>query len=150
MDLFSSVPYIENDKLSDFAAAAARLLPVSGERSGRFALRELRRRARELRLCHEAVRKRCAGQPTTPAACEWLLDNWYLVQQELLAVRESYAGARRLRQTGGELLIGALCRSLLHAGHGSVTPERCRLYLGGFQSVTPLRRRELLLFPAAL
>ena len=150
MDLFSSVPYIENDKLPEYAAAAARLLPISGERSGRFALRALTRRARELRLCHEAVQKRCAGQPTPPAACEWLLDNWYLVQRELLAVRESYAGARRLRQTGEELLIGALCRSLLHAGHGAVTPERCRLYLGGFQSVTPLRRRELLLFPAAL
>ena len=150
MDQLYSAPYIENEKLYDFAASAARLLPPGAESSGRPALSALRRDGQALLRCHDAVQKRYGELSSPPAACAWLLDNWYLVQQERLAVREAFSAARRLRLTGGELLPLALCRSLLHAGHGAVTVERCRLYLAGFQSVTPLRERELRLFPAAL
>ena len=43
-----------------------------------------------------------------------------------------------------------LCRALLTAGNGKLTETRCEIFLKGFQSVTVLQRRELLLFPAAL
>ncbi|MBQ6465553.1 MAG: hypothetical protein IJJ43_04730 [Oscillospiraceae bacterium] len=150
MDPLYSAPYIEENKLSSFGEAAAKLLRPESETSGRRALSALRRDLRALRQCREAVQKRYGEAASPPAACAWLLDNWYLVQQESLAVREAFSGARRLRLTGDELLLLALCRSLLHAGHGEVTAARCRLYLEGFQRVTPLRRRELRLFPAAL
>ncbi len=150
MDLFTSVPYIEDEKLGAYAAAAARLLPPGGESSGRRALPALRRDRQAMRACHEAVQRRYGALSAPPAACAWVLDNWYLAQRESLAVRGAFSDARRLRLTGEELLPLALCRSLLHACHGAVTPERCRIFLKGFQSVTPLRRRELLLFPAAL
>ena len=150
MDQLYSAPFIEEDRLFDFAASAARLLPPGGEGSGRRALPALRRGAQAMRRCHDAVQKRYGALAAPPAACAWLLDNWYLAQQEQSAVREAFCRARRLRLTGRELLPLALCRSLLHAGHGAVTAGRCRIYLAGFQSVTPLRESELRLFPAAL
>lgn len=48
------------------------------------------------------------------------------------------------------LIITELCRTLLQAGHGRLTEQRCRVFLEAFQSVTVLRRGELYLFPAAM
>ena len=48
------------------------------------------------------------------------------------------------------MLIEELCRALVRSGKGRVDAQRCRIFLAGFQSVTVLRRCELLLFPAAL
>ena len=92
MDHLTSAPYIEEEKLFDFAAAAARLLPPGSEVSGRTALRALRRDRQAMRACHAAVQKRYGKLTTPPAACAWLLDNWYLAQQESLAVREAFSG----------------------------------------------------------
>ena len=150
MDRLISAPCVEDEKLAAYGEAAARLLRAGEERSARPACRALRRQLGEIRRCREAVQRRYGALPSPPAACEWLLDNAYLALREGRAAYLALRGSRPLRAADGEPLILALCRSLLHAGHGAVTAERCRIYLEGFQRVTPLRRRELLLFPAAL
>ena len=150
MDNTSSGLYIENDRLSAYAASTARLLRPAGEASGRLGLGELRRALEEIRRTHAAVQRRYADQPSPPQACEWLLDNWYMAQREYLAASAALKSAGQLRRCGEGLVILALCRALLRAGLGSVSEERCRIFLEGFQSVTVLRRAELELFPAAV
>ena len=148
MEQFFPGLMIEDDRLPAFAANTARLAAADGE--GGVSAASLRRSFRRIRRCHEAVRRRYAGMSPAPAACEWLLDNWYLVQRETQAALTGLRRADRQRLCGGEALTLRLCRSLLAAGQGRVDEERCLLFLRGFQTVTPLRRRELLLFPAAM
>ncbi len=142
--------YIENDRLFDYAAASARLLTPVRACSGRRAAARLRRCMEELRRIHEAVDRRYGQLPSPPAACEWLLDNWYMAQREYAAAASALRAAGQLRWCREEPLILRLAGQLLEAGQGAVTEERCRLFLDGFQTVTVLRRGELDLFPAAV
>lgn len=142
--------YIEDERLRDYAASTARLLRPGGESSGRAAALALRQRAREIRRCHDAVRRRYREAVSVPAACEWLLDNWYLARREAIEACDALRMAKRLRLCEEGLLILALCRALLRAGLGEVTEARCRSFLDGFQSVSVLRRAELTLFPCCL
>ena len=150
MDMINSGLYITDDRLYDFAASTARLLRPAGRTGGRSSAQLLRRHLSEIRKTQEAVQRRYGQLPNPPAACEWLLDNWYMVQREYLNAHGALLQARRQRQCDEGLLILALCRALLQAGQGRVTETRCRLFLDGFQSVTVLGRAELSLFPAAI
>ena len=142
--------YIENDRLHDYAASTARLLHPTGESGGKAAAPALAARVREIRRCTAAVRRRYHDSAQVPAACEWLLDNWYLVRREYLFDAEALRTARRLRLCGDGLLILALCRSLLRSGFGSADEERSKLFLDGFQTITVLRRSELALVPRCM
>ena len=142
--------YIEDARLRDYAVSTARLLRPSGEGGGRRAGRALRAALTEIRRSTEAVRRRYASLSDPPAACEWLLDNWYLARREGLEALDALRGARRLRLCGEGLMILELCRALLRSGLGQVTEQRCRIFLDGCQAVTVLRRAELALFPACL
>ena len=142
--------YIEDERLAAFGASTARLLQPLGMTDGRAAARELRQSMAQINRTYEAVRRRYGRDSHVPAACEWLLDNRYLAEREGRAALAALRRERGLRYVNQEPLILALARSLLNAGHGSVSAERCRRYLDGFQSVTVLRQKELRLFPAAL
>ncbi len=150
MERYYSGPYTEDGRLYEFAARAAEGLRPSGLCSGRSAAGQLRGPMEELRRVHGAVQRRCAELSSPPPACEWLLDNWYMVQREYAAAAAAFRAVHRLRRCPEGPLILCLARRLLEAGHGRATEERCRLFLDGFQSVTVLRRAELDLFPAAL
>ena len=142
--------YIETERLRDYAASVARLLRPLGQGGGRAAARALRLHAREIRRCHDAVRRRYRDASNVPAACEWLLDNWYLARREALEAESALRTAKRLRLCEEGLMVLSLCRALLRAGLGEVTEARCREFLDGFQSITVLRRAELALFPVCL
>ena len=150
MDSINLVPYIEDERLYDYAAACARTLRPEGMADGREEAQTLKRCFQECERCHVLLQRRYEGAAHIPAACEWLLDNFYMLQREYPAVRRALRETERQRCTRGRLLISALCRALLQAGHGKITEERCAACLAGFQSVTVLQRRELRLFPAAL
>ena len=79
MDTMNSAIYIENDRLFDYAAAAARLLTPGGERTGRGDAHRMQKRYREIKHCHAEIARRFGSMPSPPAACEWLLDNWYMI-----------------------------------------------------------------------
>lgn len=150
MDSILNAPFVEDEKLAACAASAARLLPPRGEGRGERALPALRRDGGEIRRCCALLRRRSETAAETPAAWEWLLDNAYMARREQLSAAGDFSRARHLRRCEEGLLIVALARALLLASRGRVTEARCRSFLDGFQSVTPLRRAELQLFPAAL
>ncbi len=150
MDSIWNAPYVEDEKLPACAVSTARLLQPAGECGGKRMLPRLRRWGRELRRCCVLLQRRAENSAEPPAAWEWLLDNAYLARREQLSAAGDFAGASHLRRCEEGPLIAALARTLLLAGRGRVTEERARLFLEGFQTVTPLRRAELLLFPAAL
>ena len=150
MDQFFSGLYIEEEKLAAFAANSAKLLEAEGEGSATAAAGELRRHLDAVRRCRDAIASRYAEAESIPSACEWLLDNWYLAQREAAAAYADLRRARRQRRGRQGLLMLSVCRTLLSSGQGWLDAGRCTAFLRGFQTVTPLRRRELLLFPAAM
>ena len=150
MDSMHLIPYIDDERLGDYAVSCAKTLRPDARTDGRAEARSLRRCRRETERCHALLQKRCGDSPSAPAACEWLLDNHYLLQREYPGVLRALASSGRQRACRGGLLILELCRALLQSGNGRLTEERCALFLDGFQSVTVLQRAELLLFPAAL
>ena len=74
--------YIEEERLREYAVSTARLLRPNGQGGGKLAARRLSARVREIRRCTDAVRRRYQNSAQVPAACEWLLDNWYLAKRE--------------------------------------------------------------------
>ena len=150
MDKMDSCPYIEDGRLLDYAASAAMLLRPQDNCAGAEAAALLRRDFLEIRRSHQAVEKRYGKLAGAPAACQWLLDNWYMVQREYPYAASQLKAAKNLRCSPEGIMIMELCRVLVKAGQGQVTEERCAAFLEGFQSVTVLARRELELFPAAL
>ena len=150
MDKMDSCPYIEDGRLLDYAASAAMLLRPQDNCAGAEAAALLRRDFLEIRRSHQAVEKRYGKLAGAPAACQWLLDNWYMVQREYPCAAGQLKEAKMLRCSPEGIMITELCRVLVKAGQGQVTEERCAVFLEGFQSVTVLARRELELFPAAL
>ncbi len=150
MDSMNLIPYIEDDKLAEYAVSCAHTLRPGGTLDGAAAAQSLRRCFQATERCHRLLRRRYEGAARVPAACEWLLDNFYLVQREYPAARRALRDCERQRASRGRLLMTELCRALLQAGNGSVSEERCVIFLRGFQRVTVLQRRELTLFPTAL
>ena len=150
MDSMHLIPYIDDGRLGAYAASCARTLRIEGSGDGRAAARRLQRRMQEAERCHELIRRRYENAAHIPAACEWLLDNRWLLLREAPGVQRALRDCPRQRRCRDGLLVTELCRALLQAGNGSVSAARCAIFLRGFQSVTVLQRRELLLFPAAL
>ena len=150
MDNFNSGLYIPGDGLFDFAAASAKLLRPDGECSGRDEAALLRRSMAAIRRCHSLISRRYGAKSSVPAAFEWIMDNFYIIEREGASASAALRRARRLRAADGGSMIGELCRALVRSGRGEVTEARCLEFLRGFQSVTALRRAELYLFPAAL
>ena len=150
MDPIFSGLYMEEEKLAAFAANSARLTVPDGEGPAAGAANRLRRSLAAVRRCHDAVAARYAEAESVPPACEWLLDNWVSAQREAAAAYADLRRAGRQRRSGKEPLMLPLCRALLSSGQGWLDAGRCAEFLKGFQTVTPLRRRELLLFPAAM
>ena len=146
----NSAIYIELPQLGEYAASAAKLLSPESEGSGRTEARRLQKCCRELRRSHAEIARRYGTVTSPPAACEWLLDNWYMIEREYRGVLPQIEGARRLRLCPDGVLAAALCRNMLMSGRGEVTEERFKAYMEGFQSVTVLRRGELCLIPALL
>lgn len=150
MDIVNSAMYIEDDRLYDYAAGVARQLKPHGECGGSACVKALRRAMADIKTVSAAVKKRYGDMAAPPAACEWLLDNRYMVQRESACAIDALERAKRLRQSSEGTMLLQLCRSLFKAGLGSISESRCRLFLDGFQSITVLRRGELEAFPAAM
>lgn len=150
MDTVNSAVYIEDDRLYDYAASTARQLKPRGEGSASACVRALRRAMADIKAVSAAVKLRYGDMATPPAACEWLLDNRYMVQRESLCAIETLERTKPLRRCGEGTMLLQLCRALFKAGLGSISESRCRIFLDGFQSVTVLRRSELEAFPAAM
>ena len=136
--------YIPLERLSAFAANAARCSFPRGRTGGAGERRAVARALARLR------REREAAKAGGGAAAEWLLDNAYLIEREGLAAAEGFRSAPRLRAVRGGALVAYAAAELVRAGRGEVTAERLEAFLAGFQSVLPLERAELTRFADAV
>ena len=142
--------YTETERLYELGAQTARLFRPSGEVISKRIRSELDEAMKGVATAHDTVRRRFGRAASVPAACEWLLDNRYVAVREERCVKRAFSGKEKLRSCDDGAMLLLLCRRLVSAGAGKVTPERCAEFLRGFQSVTVLTGQELRLFPDAL
>ena len=149
---------------ADHLAARARAVARSQRLvTGRAPLRPARllaRLAETRRILADAqerlVAAGLAGVDAGPAA-EWLLDNYYVVQEHLQEVRASLPGGyyRELPELANGPMTGyprvyEMAISLISHTEARVDLENVDLYVESFQSVTPLSLGELWAMPAML
>lgn len=142
--------YIELENLSSFAESAARLSPPLGTVSARSAVKELRQSFHTVRHIHDEVQQRYTDCVHPPEGCEWLLDNFYIIQREYKSTLRDLSGITAFRSCENGILALECCKTLIRTGHCHVDEQRCTAFLSGWQRVTVLERRELDLFPALL
>ncbi len=141
--------FIEDERLAAYGENAARSIRADGLTSGKAAAKSIQEDLRRLRAAHHALAQKSKEEPVDPAQ-EWLLDNWYLAVREGQDAADAFRHGKRLHTAGKDLRIFSLATTLLRAGAGQVSQERCALFLDGFQQVSPLSREELGLFVPAL
>ena len=131
--------YIEDARLTAYAENAARSVRVDGLISGKGTAKTVHEDLRRLRSAHSALAQKARDNPVNQAQ-EWLLDNWYLAVREGQDACDAFRHSKRLHTAGKDTRIFTLATTLLRAGVGEVTMERCELFLDGFQQVSPLSR----------
>lgn len=112
---------------------------------------------RVLVIAHDAVSATATpGQRILPAEA-WLLDNFYLIEQQIaLARRHLPRGySRRLPKLAGEPLAGfprvyGIALELISHQDGRVDRDNAAAFLAAYQSVEPLNLGELWAFPIML
>ena len=70
MDSINLVPYIEDERLFDYAAACARTLRPEGTDDGHGEAQTLKRCYQSCEQCHALLQRRYEGAAKIPAACE--------------------------------------------------------------------------------
>ena len=70
MDNIDSCLYIEEERLHNYAASAAKLLLPQDNCPGTEAAALLRRSFGEIRRCHQAVERRYGSLAAPPSACQ--------------------------------------------------------------------------------
>lgn len=141
--------YIETEQLASYGENAARAFRAAGFSSGKAAAKSIQEDLKQLKKAHTALAAKAETGPVNQTE-EWLLDNWYLAVREGQEAFQAFHYAKRLCCAGGTLRISHLGTTLLRAGEGGIDEERCRLFLEGYQRVSPLSRGELGLFIPAL
>ena len=120
MDSMKLVPYIEEQALFDYAASCAKAMSGKAQGFGKHDAAALRRALRQTEKCHSLLSRRYGDAAHVPAACEWLLDNRYMIQREYPDTYAQLKNAPRQRLSRGGLLICELCRALLQCSSGKI------------------------------
>jgi len=145
------------EQLRDHARELARWQKVD-PRGGRNTLLErLDENKCELREVHDLVARAAAeGRHIAPAA-EWLIDNFYLIEQQIRIARlhlPSPYGRQlpRLTNKGSEGIprVYDMALELISHVDGHVDAESAASFVGAYQSVAPLKLGELWAFPIML
>ena len=109
--------------------------------AGRVRTAALRRRGAQTLAQLRHQRTRLAGAES--GAAQWLLDNWYLAERETRDALQALRRTPPLRAAGSVSLPEQCCERYLAACGGAVSLTGLETYLAGFQTVLPLRSREL-------
>ena len=141
--------YIETDRLASYGENAARAFHGEVFGTGKAAAKSIQEDLAHLKKAHTALVRRGDTSPVTQTE-EWLLDNWYLAVREGQDALQAFRYTKRLHCAGDTPRIAHLGTTLLRSGEGAIDEERCRLFLEGYQRVSPLSRTELGLFVPAL
>ena len=142
--------YIENDRLFKLAESTARLYKQSGTVSGKQPASIINEAVKLINRSYASAEAQFGNSPKVPGEYEWLLDNRYLAVREARIASNAFLREKSLRSSDDGVIILKAAEALVNAGLGKIDSERITLFLEGFQSVSPLPRAELYLFPAAL
>ena len=138
------------EQLELHAKALAATHGLGHRRGGDRLLRRLADSERVIARCHDLMsRAHAAGRRLTPAA-EWLLDNHYLIEEQVYLARKHFPRgySRQLpRLAGGELaglprVYDLILEFIAHVD-GRVDDEALARYMAAYQSVTHLTLGEL-------
>lgn len=144
-ELFSS------ERLEQHAASLAVAQQVTQQRSARHSLNErLKDNESALLAAYRTIGAAVGeGRPITPAA-EWLLDNYYLVEEQVREIREDLPPGfyRQLPKLADGPLAGyprvfGLAWALIAHSDSRFDPDSLRLFVRAYQRVQPLTIGEL-------
>ena len=145
------------DQLRRHAAVMARRHKTDSRRRPDRLLRRLAVNERVLLAGHELVSQAAAGGRRVALAAEWLLDNFYLIEQQIaLARRHLPPGySRQLPQlsqgsSAGFPRVYDMALELISHVDGRVDAETITGFVAAYQSVQPLGLGELWAFPIML
>ncbi|HEX6058246.1 MAG TPA: glucoamylase family protein, partial [Gemmatimonadaceae bacterium] len=138
-------------------ARGQQLAPEPRRRERAPLLARLTETRRILERAHARLAEAAARDVDVGPAGEWLLDNFHVVREHILEVRESlprgFYGELPLLASGplaGYPRIYELAITLISHTEGRVDGENIGLVLGAFQEITPLAIGELWAMPAML
>ena len=145
------------DQLRRHAAAVARRHRLDTRHRPDRLLRRLAVNERVLIAGHQLVSQAAAGGRRVALAAEWLLDNFYLIEQQIaLARRHLPPGySRKLPQlaegpSAGYPRVYDMALELISHVDGRVDPETIAGFVASYQTVHPLDIGELWAFPIML
>jgi cyclic beta-1,2-glucan synthetase len=123
----------------------------------RFFFRRLRQNEEVLRRAHEALAGDVQQAESIPPAAEWLLDNYNLVESEILDVcrnlpRKYYAELPKLAasELPGTARVYAMALELIRHSDARLDSERLERFVAAYQTGTPLTMGELWAWPIML
>ncbi len=135
---------------------AAGLTPRANSRSAmRHFFARLDANAKDLRRAYGMLAGDVRGTPSPTPAAEWLLDNFHLVEAELLEIRVSLPPSYYLQLTASRELpettrVYAMAVELIRHSDGRLDLQRLTRFVSSFQTVAPLTIGELWALPTML
>ncbi|MDB5754509.1 MAG: cyclic beta 1-2 glucan synthetase, partial [Massilia sp.] len=106
--------------------------------------------------CHELTAAIKAGRQTTPAS-EWLLDNFYLIEEQIRTARRHLPKdySKQLPRLSNEEAEGnprvyQIALEIISHGDGRVDPESLARFVDAYQDLAPLKLGELWAIPIML
>jgi cyclic beta-1,2-glucan synthetase len=148
-----------SQRLSDNAAHLAGSLPVSAEvqRRGESFLRRLREVERTLEWANARLTMSAEMHPAFTLSAEWLLDNAYLIREQVTGLRRSLPqkayGKLPLIASGpkaGLPRVYQIASEIVSETGGVLEPEIIRKFLVAFQAIAPLDIGEIWALPLML
>ncbi|MFH2067904.1 MAG: glucoamylase family protein [Candidatus Omnitrophota bacterium] len=145
------------EQLEQHAAEIARKHRVSPERGRDRLLGRLSGNERVLLEAHRLIATAVAREQEISPADEWFLDNFYLIKEQIRAVRQHLPKgySRELPrlftgQMAGYPRVYDIVLDLVSHVDGQVSPESFAGFIKGYQTVTPLSMGELWATPIML
>ena len=139
------------------ALAAGFTLARNPNRGPPRLLRRLAEHARALRLTYRTLAADVRGGRTIPAAAEWLLDNFHLVEGEMREIRRDlpsryYRELPKLaaREHARTARVFAMAVELLRYSDARLDARRLNRFVYAYQTVAPLTIGELWAWPSML
>ncbi len=146
-----------NNQLENLAREHAKTRVVTRHPTHKLSLLDhLRAREMLIRDATAHFRETSAKEPLSPAA-EWMLDNFYMVQQSLRQIREDMPPGfyRQLPKLAAGPLEGypriyAIAQELVVTSGAHLDIDRVKRFVHLYQDITPLTMGELWALPAML
>lgn len=141
------------DQLEELAVDLASIFSEATPRRGKFFIPQ---RLRALGRYMQAARRHFEGAIETktvvPQAAEWLLDNYYVIEQALRQIEENLPAQyyQRLPKTDGQARIWALALTLVRYSGNRLEASQLASFIQAHQKNCPLTTGELWAFPVML